>query len=508
MNEQSQGIRRAAVIYCRVSTMEQVEEGNSLVTQEKACREYAGKNGFSIGDDAVFIERGESAKTTDRPQIQKLLLYCSQKKKGIAAVIVYKIDRLSRNTDDYSQLRLLLKRYGVEIKSTTEHFGDTPIGRFMENTMANIAQFDNDVRAERCSNGMREALIAGRYPWGAPIGYVNGAILNGRPTIAPDDMAPLVLKSFELVATGLYPIKEVWRMMVVAGLKVKSGKSVSQPRFYEILQDRLYIARTDKFGESFEGAWAPIVDDALFERVQGIFRNKGKIPNAYKRDNPDFPLRRFVFSPTGLKLTGSWVKHKHPYYRFGMKGSNFNRDEFEEKFTAHMDSYSFDGRQVERLKFLVREKFNKSTDGERKNMRRLHARMEELCEQETVLVGKNLKGVIPDAVLRKQLELIAKERIDTQAGLAIAGNSDTSPEEAVAFAEEYLRTPSAVWKKTIPTIKTKLQWFQFPSGVVFDGEKFGTAQIASVFKARELIEASSSSSVDPARIELASPHCK
>ena len=83
----------------------------------------------------LFIERGESAKTANRTELQKLLAFCAQKKNGITAVIVYKIDRLSRNTDDYSQLRILLKRYGVSIKSTTEQIEDTPVGRFMENTM-------------------------------------------------------------------------------------------------------------------------------------------------------------------------------------------------------------------------------------------------------------------------------------------------------------------------------------------------------------------------------------
>ena len=68
-----------AVIYCRVSTKEQVEEGNSLKTQEKICVEYAEKNGYHV--EKIFIEQGESAKTADRPQLQEMLSYCSMKKK-------------------------------------------------------------------------------------------------------------------------------------------------------------------------------------------------------------------------------------------------------------------------------------------------------------------------------------------------------------------------------------------------------------------------------------------
>ena len=155
------------MIYCRVSTKEQVEEGNSLVTQEKICKEYALKQGYSITQ--IFIEQGESAKTADRPQLQNLLAFCANRKNRVSAVIAYKLDRLSRNTDDYSQIRLLLKRYGVEIKSTTEYFENTPVGRFLENTMANIAQFDNDIRSERCAGGgsglhLRVGRRAGHRP--------------------------------------------------------------------------------------------------------------------------------------------------------------------------------------------------------------------------------------------------------------------------------------------------------------------------------------------------------
>src|SRR5687767_3800489 len=135
---------KKAVIYCRVSTKEQVEEGNSLVTQEKNCREYAQKNGYEIA--ALFVEQGESAKTADRTELKRLMSFCANRKNNIQAIIAYKIDRISRNTDDYSQIRILLKRYGVEIKSTSEYFEDTPAGRFMENIIANVAQFDNDVR--------------------------------------------------------------------------------------------------------------------------------------------------------------------------------------------------------------------------------------------------------------------------------------------------------------------------------------------------------------------------
>jgi site-specific DNA recombinase len=491
-----------AVIYVRVSTTEQAEEGNSLSTQEKTCREYAQRSEFEVAE--VFVERGESAKTANRTELQRMLAYCAQKKNQINAVIVYKIDRLSRNTDDYSQLRILLKRYGVAIKSTSENIENTPVGRFMENTMANIAQFDNDVRAERCSNGMREAVREGRYVWGAPVGYSNGAQLNGRPTIAPNEMAPLVLKSFELIATGLYSTEDVWRMMVKEGLKVKGGKPVSSQYFREMLRNRLYTCVIEKFGEVHKGLFEEVVSEALFEQVQRVLKNKGRKTVQYKTDNPDFPLRRFVFSPEGLKLTGSWSSgrsSKYPFYRFGGKGGNYARDEFERQFAFKMDSYAFEKEHVQKLLLLIRREFDEATKETRKEAKELQTRLDKLAEQETALVKKNIQGVLSDAVLQKQLSLVEKETIDIHAALALLRNVDVSPEEAVEFGEEYLRTPSKVWKESRIGTQTQLQWFQFPSGMTFDGQEFGTAQIACVFKVKDLILSPMSASVDPTGIE-------
>ena len=66
-----------AVIYCRVSSQEQVAN-LSLPTQEKYCREYCQRQGYSV--DTVFIERGESARSIERPVFREMLAYCRKRK--------------------------------------------------------------------------------------------------------------------------------------------------------------------------------------------------------------------------------------------------------------------------------------------------------------------------------------------------------------------------------------------------------------------------------------------
>ena len=502
MNAINYANRKRAVIYVRVSTKEQVDEGNSLSTQQKICNDYAIKCEYEIAE--TFIEQGESAKTADRTELQKLLAYCADKKQGIKAVIIYKLDRLSRNTDDYSQLRLLLKRYGVEIKSTSEHFENNPVGRFMENTMANIAQFDNDIRSERCAGGMRDAMRDGRYVWMATVGYRNVKIA-GRATIEQDEvMAPLILRTFELIASNIYPTEEVRRIITKEGLINKKGKPFSKAYFYTMLTNELFAGWIVKFGERHRGTFTPIVSDELFNQVQRVLKHKGRKHSAYITDNPDFPLRKFVINQDKKKLTGSWSKgrsKKYPFYRFGGRGSNHNKDKFEEAFMAYVNKHGFDNTKLKRLKELVRENLVKATLDQRKETDRLKKYINELTEKQTGIIKKNLDGIIPDSVLRQQLSMIDKELLNSNASLAVMPNTETNYEEAIEFLEEYLINPALVWRNAKIGVQTKLQWFQFPLGLTFENKIFGTTEICSFYKVKDAISASNSSNVDPSGLE-------
>jgi len=83
-----------AVIYCRVSTKEQTLN-YSLSSQEDACRQHCARVGIQV--DRVFLEEGESAKTTDRPRFQDMLDYCRVNKSSLDYVVVYAVSRFARS---------------------------------------------------------------------------------------------------------------------------------------------------------------------------------------------------------------------------------------------------------------------------------------------------------------------------------------------------------------------------------------------------------------------------
>jgi site-specific DNA recombinase len=103
--------RLLAVSYLRVSTKEQAErdgdpEGYSIPAQREANRRVAATLGADIIEE--FVDRGESAKTADRPELQKMLEFV--KEQPIAYCIVHKVDRLARNRADDVTINLALQR--------------------------------------------------------------------------------------------------------------------------------------------------------------------------------------------------------------------------------------------------------------------------------------------------------------------------------------------------------------------------------------------------------------
>src|SRR5690349_11555904 len=103
-----------SVIYTRVSTDEQVK-GASLDEQKRRCLNYANSMGFTNVE--VFCDEGASAKTADRKELLKMIAYCQQNKGTIDALIVWKIDRFARRTEDHLALRTLLAKQGVRLHS-------------------------------------------------------------------------------------------------------------------------------------------------------------------------------------------------------------------------------------------------------------------------------------------------------------------------------------------------------------------------------------------------------
>ena len=158
-----------AVAYVRVSTDDQVH-GTSLDSQVKNCREHAARLGFQLPKENIFREEGVSAKLINRPELARLLTYCAKNKGKVGVCIVFKVDRLARNSEYHHIIKAQLLKTGVKLVSVTEPIDDSPMGNLMDSMLAAFAQFDNDIRLARTTGGMKARTEQGGWPHDAPYG--------------------------------------------------------------------------------------------------------------------------------------------------------------------------------------------------------------------------------------------------------------------------------------------------------------------------------------------------
>jgi site-specific DNA recombinase len=487
-NDIPSNTQKRAVIYCRVSTKEQVNEGNSLVSQERLCREYALNEGYEIAE--VFIEKGESAKTADRSELQRLLAFCTKNNDAVQAVISYKIDRISRNIADYSYIKVRLKNAGVEIRSVTEYFEDTPAGRFMENIIANVSQFDNEVRTERSVGGMREAVQEGRYVWKAPLGYDNVKFDN-KATIAPNSLAPLVKETFELIAQRTYSTEVIRLMMREKGLTDRNGNAVGRSYFFRLLRNPLYKGVIKKFGNTVNGTFEPILTEIIFDEVQAILKGRKNKIKHYLKENPDFPLRRFILNPDGRQLTGYWSQGKrlkYPYYSFHLPGTTIRKEVLEQKFMHLLNRYAFDTKHLNALKDGLEKHFGKQSVNEMQAGVAVQKRIDEVDKQIDKLIDLHSKEQISVNIFTARIKKHETELEELQGVLRVKNTSNINISDLLEYVTEALKNPHLLWQRSPIHIQRKLQVFDFPNGVIFDGINCRTLKICSLFKLKELID--------------------
>ncbi len=219
--------------------------------------------------------------------------------------------------------------------------------------------------------------------------------------------------------------------------------------------------------------------EELFARVQRVLKNKGHNYKQYITDNPDFPLRRFVLNPNSKKLSGCWSQgkyKKYPYYRFYGKGKNFKKDKFEEQFMEFFDRLNFDERQVKNIKEWVKKELIKRSKNGTRKVAELKKYISTLNEQQSTLIQKNLKGIINDALLKKQLDLIDKELVETDEILATTSTQEPDFDKVFSFIEPFIKSPSKIWEKSKVKTQMRLQEFAFPKGLIFDGEELRTLE--------------------------------
>ena len=315
---------KRAVIYLRVSTTKQADkgedvEGYSLPAQREACLRKADVLGAEIVGE--YLDRGESAKTTDRPKFQRMLARI-RSDLDVDYVILDKIDRFARNRRDDANTLFELKSYGAQLVSVKENIDETPAGQLLHAIMAGIAEFYSRNLATEALKGMTQKAKAGGTPGRAPIGYLNTRRrIDGREVrvvMVDPERARLVQWAFEAYASGEWTIRTLTAELAARGLTaLPHGKKPSGPvqpsHVAHMLSNRYYLGYVTFKGVEYQGRHQPLVPQSLYDSVQAVLKahdisgEKTRIHHHY--------LKGSIFcGDCGSRLCFTLAKGRYPYF--------------------------------------------------------------------------------------------------------------------------------------------------------------------------------------------------
>jgi DNA invertase Pin-like site-specific DNA recombinase len=248
---------KTAVIYARYSCDNQTEQ--SIEGQLRVCRDYAERNNILIID--TYVDRAMTGTNDLRPDFQRMMKDSSKKQWNY--VLVYKLDRFSRDKYETTIHKHTLKMNGVKVLSAMENIPDSPEGIILESLLEGMNQYYSAELSQKVKRGMYETRRKGHYQGGwLPYGYR----IEGRNIVADEEQAEVVRYMFEQYSMGTY-VSTIISNLTARGI-LNKGKPFVPNTVYNILKNEKYSGVYRRGEEVIDNMYPQIVPQQLFDAVR------------------------------------------------------------------------------------------------------------------------------------------------------------------------------------------------------------------------------------------------
>ena len=253
-----------AVIYARYSSDKQTEM--SIEGQIAECKKYAAENDMFIVRE--YVDRAFSATTDKRPDFQRMI--ADSEDNNFDTILVYQLDRFSRDRLDSGYYRKILRSHGVRVISVKEDYGDDMTSGILENTLEAFNEFFSKQLSVKVTRGMYQRAERFKYNGGT---MTYGFTTNEEGYYIPDERkAPIVREIFQRVAEG-ETMKSVIDDLNARGIKTSKGNAFTRTSLQRMLRNDKYIG-TYTYGDfKAKNAIPRIVTDEVFEAVQQVLKS-------------------------------------------------------------------------------------------------------------------------------------------------------------------------------------------------------------------------------------------
>lgn len=452
------------VIYTRVSGAKQMD-GLSLETQLKGTQEYAKRNKLIIKEH--FGGTYESAQTDERKEFQRMIKYLKTTKNKISKILVYSLERFSRNENSI-WLSGQLRKLGTEIVSVTQPIDTTnPAGIMQQKMLFIFGEFDNQLRRQKSMAGVRERLLKGDWCAKPPIGY-DILRTNGERKIILNDRSKVIKKMFQWKAEERLPNEQIRKLLL------NHKEKFDLRRIAEILTNPFYcgiMVHKALEGEVLEGKHEKLITKNMFLQVNGILNEK-KLGLQTKKERPDIALKRFMKCSTcnqpmrgyvAKNCNTSYYKCNTPHCKCNRNANEVN-NQFENLICGYKINVNYDKLLHQQLKATFTQ-MNASTE---ENQGVAKVKIADLSKKVERLEERYILEEITGELYQKYKAKFETERDEFEVQIKKNKIEMSKLDEYISFTLNLSINLRKMWQQGDYTQRQELQNTFFPSGITYN----------------------------------------
>ena len=290
------------VVYMRVSTEKQAEEGNGLESQKRDIQNYCKKNEYIITD--YYIDDGYTGANMDRPELQRLISDCVAKR--IKCVVAFKLDRLSRSmVDGIYMIERVFQPNNILFKCVHDSISyDSPMEQAYTQMMAVFAQLDKNTMLLRMRGGMLERVKQGYWMGGGNTPYCYSYSKETGTLVPIPERKKQANEAINLFLQGYSDVK----IRDMLGFK-------SEMVVRSLLTSLVNIGYIPYKGKIYKGKHEPIFEIDEFNLAQEVRKNRRKKKTTCINKEPNLLTGLCYCGVCGCAMRyQKWTHGKHKIY--------------------------------------------------------------------------------------------------------------------------------------------------------------------------------------------------
>lgn len=460
---------KTCVIWTRVSTKYQQDNGGSLETQKETCEEYANRYGYKVA--GYFGGKHESAKTPGK-MVTEMYNYV-KKHKDISTILVSEFDRFSRAAWQACKMLDEMRALGIIVIAAKYGLNtETKEGMLMAKNTLNMAEWDNQNRTDKFTDGREKCIRAGAWIQKPPFGYYKEG--KSRDTWCYlNEKGKKLRYAFKWKLAG-YSNSEILDKLSACGL------TITKQVLHRVLTSPFYAGKICHQYTNYEmvdGQIEPAVTYIDFLKVQEILSGRtGKYTQ--NKHNPCFPLTKHVICAdddtpftayTKEKKSKGTVRH-YDYYKCNKAGckTNVTAKEMHDKYETLLNRYDLPEELVTSFASLIRGAFHRFTDEQASQQTLLKKKLTEIDNDIKSVRVRYATGKIDEETNETAMKEFNNRRDLVVLELEKCKQNLSNYEKQIPMVIATASNISGLWQNADLESKRRIQNLIFPDGIYWD----------------------------------------